>query len=63
MNTFVVSYLIDFFSKCGIIDQAILLLGAATERYNILLNSMISRYSQNLLGKEDQFSAGLSATK
>ena len=52
MNTFLVSSLIDCYSKCGRIDEAILLLGADTERDNILLNSMISGYSQNLLGEE-----------
>ena len=52
VNAFVVSSLIDCYSKCGRIDDAILLLGAATELDNILLNSMISGYSQNLLGEE-----------
>ena len=52
VNTFAVSSLIDCYSKCGRINEAILLLGADTERDNILLNSMISGYSQNLLGEE-----------
>ncbi|XP_059624091.1 pentatricopeptide repeat-containing protein At3g12770-like [Cornus florida] len=51
-NSFVVSSLIDCYSKCGQIDQAILLFDATTARDNILLNSMISGYSQNLCGQE-----------
>lgn len=52
VKTFVVSCLIDCYSKCGRIDQAVLLFGTTIERDNILFNSMISGYSQNLLGEE-----------
>ncbi|XP_059653930.1 pentatricopeptide repeat-containing protein At3g12770-like [Cornus florida] len=51
-NSFVVSSLIDCYSKCGRINQAMLLFDATTTRDNILLNSMISGYSQNLCGQE-----------
>ncbi|KAA8546636.1 hypothetical protein F0562_003133 [Nyssa sinensis] len=51
-NSFVASSLIDCYSKCGQIDQALSLFDATTERDNILLNSMITGFSQNLYGEE-----------
>ncbi|KAK9285771.1 hypothetical protein L1049_024972 [Liquidambar formosana] len=51
-NSFVVSSLIDCYSKCGRIDLAKSLCDLAIERDSILLNSMISGYSQNLYGEE-----------
>lgn len=51
-NSFVVSALIDWYSKCGRIDQAVLLFEATRVRDSILLNSMISGYSRNLYGEE-----------
>ncbi|KAK2967605.1 hypothetical protein RJ640_030476 [Escallonia rubra] len=51
-NNFVVSCLIDCYSKCGKIDQAVLLFKATRERDSILLNSMISGYARNLYGEE-----------
>ncbi|KAK6258732.1 hypothetical protein SCA6_013206 [Theobroma cacao] len=51
-NSFVLSALVDCYSSCGRIDQAVLLLKEAKEWENILLNSMISSYSQNLYGEE-----------
>ncbi|KAK3022299.1 hypothetical protein RJ639_046157 [Escallonia herrerae] len=51
-NSFVVSCLIDCYSKCGKIDQAVLLFKATRERDSILLNSMISGYARNLYGEE-----------
>ncbi|CAL5391840.1 unnamed protein product [Camellia sinensis] len=52
INSFVASSLIDCYSKCGRIEQAVSLFDATSERDNILLNSMISAYSRNLYGKE-----------
>lgn len=51
-NNFVVSSLIDCYSKWGEIDQAALVFGETTERDITLLSSMISGYSQNLYGEE-----------
>ncbi|KAF3439137.1 hypothetical protein FNV43_RR17412 [Rhamnella rubrinervis] len=51
-NSFVVSSLIDCYSKWGMVDQASLLFGETTKRDNILFNSIISGYSQNLYGEE-----------
>ncbi|XP_044469604.1 pentatricopeptide repeat-containing protein At3g02330, mitochondrial-like [Mangifera indica] len=51
-NSFVVSALIDCYSKHGRIDLARLVFDEAIQRDNILLNSMISGYSQNSLGEE-----------
>ncbi|KAK6237848.1 hypothetical protein QUC31_003317 [Theobroma cacao] len=51
-NSFVLSALVDCYSSCGRIDQAVLLLKEAKEWDNILLNSMISSYSQNFYGGE-----------
>ncbi|XP_057981057.1 pentatricopeptide repeat-containing protein At2g13600-like [Malania oleifera] len=67
-NNFVVSSLIDCYSKYGRIDQAVLLFDATTDRDNIILNSMISGYSHNLCSEEalklfmEMKSAGLSST-
>ena len=46
-NSFLLSSLIDFYSKCGRVDGAALLFDAATTRDNILYNSMIAGYCQN----------------
>lgn len=51
-NSFVVSSLIDCYSKWGAMDQAVILFDETTERDNILFNSMISGYSQNLYSEE-----------
>ncbi|XP_057492726.1 pentatricopeptide repeat-containing protein At3g24000, mitochondrial-like isoform X2 [Actinidia eriantha] len=51
-NSFIVSSLIDCYSKCGRIEQAALVFNATSERDSVLLNSMISGYSQNLYGKQ-----------
>ncbi|KAK6923896.1 Pentatricopeptide repeat [Dillenia turbinata] len=46
-NTFVASALIDCYSKCGSLDQAVFLFEASIVRDSILVNSMISGYAQN----------------
>ncbi|XP_042479250.1 pentatricopeptide repeat-containing protein At3g02330, mitochondrial-like isoform X1 [Macadamia integrifolia] len=51
-NSFVTSSLIDCYSKCGRITQAVSLFSATRERDIIILNSMITGYSDNLLGEE-----------
>lgn len=51
-NSFVVSSLIDCYSKFGMVGQAALLFDDTAERDNILFNSMISGYAQNLCGEE-----------
>ena len=44
---FLISSLIDFYSKCGRVDGAALLFDAATSRDNILCNSMVVGCCQN----------------
>ncbi|KAJ0040202.1 hypothetical protein Pint_27801 [Pistacia integerrima] len=51
-NSFVVSALVDCYSKHGRTDHARLVFDEAMGRDNIVLNSMISGYSQNLQGEE-----------
>ncbi|XP_010271545.1 PREDICTED: pentatricopeptide repeat-containing protein At3g26782, mitochondrial-like [Nelumbo nucifera] len=51
-NSFVASSLIDCYSKCGKIGQAVSLFNSTKERDSILFSSMIAGYSQNLLGEE-----------
>ncbi|GLT44214.1 hypothetical protein SLA2020_181250 [Shorea laevis] len=51
-NGYVASALVDSYTKCGRMDPAILLFEETTEWDNVLLNSMISGYSQNLCGEE-----------
>uniref|UniRef100_A0A7N0VMH7 Pentatricopeptide repeat-containing protein n=1 Tax=Kalanchoe fedtschenkoi TaxID=63787 RepID=A0A7N0VMH7_KALFE len=52
VNCFLTCALVDCYSKCGRVDLARLLFLAATERDNVLVNSMISGYSQNGCGVE-----------
>ncbi|XP_065873454.1 pentatricopeptide repeat-containing protein At2g22070-like [Euphorbia lathyris] len=51
-NSFVLSSLIDCYSKCGRIDYASLLFYEIRERDAVLFTSMISGYSQNLCYEE-----------
>lgn len=51
-NGYIISSLIDCYSKQGKINQARLLFDATVERDSILLNSMIAGYSQNLYAEE-----------
>lgn len=51
-NKFVISSLIDNYSKCGKMDKVVMLFEACIIKDSILLNSMISAYSHNLLGEE-----------
>ncbi|XP_078434259.1 pentatricopeptide repeat-containing protein At3g49170, chloroplastic-like [Wolffia australiana] len=51
-NSFVVSSLIDFYSKHGEIEPAFSLFTFFPERDAILYNSMMSGFSQNMLGEE-----------
>ncbi|GMH14700.1 hypothetical protein Nepgr_016541 [Nepenthes gracilis] len=51
-NNFVLSSLIDCYSKCGSVDQAASIFSAITNRDIIIYNSMISGYSQNLCYEE-----------
>ncbi|MQL82057.1 hypothetical protein Taro_014535 [Colocasia esculenta] len=51
-NSFVISSLIDFYSKHGEIDQALELFENSFEKDVILYNSIMSGYSQNMLGEE-----------
>ncbi|KAF5190904.1 Pentatricopeptide repeat-containing protein [Thalictrum thalictroides] len=53
-NNYVLSSLLDSYSKCGKLDQAILIYNQTLHRDVILLNSMIAAFSQNLRG-EDAF--------
>ncbi|KAI3723029.1 hypothetical protein L2E82_34324 [Cichorium intybus] len=50
-NKFVISSLIDNYSKSGKIDKAVILFEAFKMKDDILLNSMISAYSHNLQGE------------
>ncbi|KAI3518983.1 hypothetical protein L1887_07928 [Cichorium endivia] len=50
-NKFIISSLIDNYSKSGKIDKAVILFEAFTMKDDILLNSMISAYSHNLQGE------------
>lgn len=51
-STFVLSSTIDCYSKLGRIEEAALLFYETTVKDNIIFNSMISGYSQNLYGEE-----------
>ncbi|XP_047332134.1 pentatricopeptide repeat-containing protein At2g13600-like [Impatiens glandulifera] len=52
-NSFLVSSLIDCYSKLGRIELAVILFSETSEHNNvILMNSMISGYTQNRLGEE-----------
>lgn len=51
-NSFIVSALVGCYSKSQRIDWAVLLFNEMEDRDNVLLNSMISGYSYNLLGEE-----------
>ncbi|KAM7265277.1 hypothetical protein ACFE04_002960 [Oxalis oulophora] len=48
-NSYLVSSLIDCYSKSGNPEHAVLLFHEASEKDNVMYNSMISGYSQNLL--------------
>ncbi|KAJ4962887.1 hypothetical protein NE237_022826 [Protea cynaroides] len=67
-NSFVTSSLIDCYSKSGRITQAVSLFNATRERDVIILNSMITGYSDNLQGEEalrlfvEMLNDGLGAT-
>ncbi|KAL4572367.1 hypothetical protein LXL04_019140 [Taraxacum kok-saghyz] len=51
-NKYITSTLIDNYSKCGKIDKAVTLFEGSITKDDILLNSMISAYSHNLLGED-----------
>ncbi|CAA6660415.1 unnamed protein product [Spirodela intermedia] len=51
-NSFVISSLIDFYSKHGEIEQALSLFDLSSEKDTILYNSIISGFSQNMLKEE-----------
>ncbi|PWA41988.1 Pentatricopeptide repeat-containing protein [Artemisia annua] len=51
-NDFVTSCLIDYYSKCGRMDKAVMLFEACAMRDTVLLNTMISAYSHNLQGED-----------
>lgn len=51
-NDFVTSCLIDYYSKCGRMDKAVVLFEACAMRDTVLLNTMISAYSHNLQGED-----------
>ena len=51
-NKYITSSLIDNYSKCGKIDKAVTLFEGSITKDDILLNSMISAYSLNLLGED-----------
>ncbi|KAD5960658.1 hypothetical protein R6Q59_013700 [Mikania micrantha] len=50
-NSFVVSSLIDYYSKCGRMDKDVTLSGSCTSD-DIVLNTMISAYTHNQQGEE-----------
>ncbi|PWA51783.1 Pentatricopeptide repeat-containing protein [Artemisia annua] len=51
-NDFVISCLIDYYSKCGRMDKALMLFEACAARDTVLLNTMISAFSHNLQGED-----------
>ncbi|GKA11362.1 pentatricopeptide repeat-containing protein [Tanacetum coccineum] len=51
-NDFVISCFIDYYSKCGRMDKAVMLFEACAIRDTVLLNTMISAYSHNLQGED-----------
>ncbi|XP_021749206.1 pentatricopeptide repeat-containing protein At4g37170-like [Chenopodium quinoa] len=48
VDNFVVSSLIDFYSKCGCVDAAVLIFNEAATRDSIVYNSMIACHCHNL---------------
>ncbi|KAL8224173.1 hypothetical protein R6Q57_019648 [Mikania cordata] len=50
-NNFVVSSLIDYYSKCGRMDKTVVLFGSCISDY-VVLNTMISAYNHNQQGEE-----------
>ncbi|KAI3704371.1 hypothetical protein L1987_74589 [Smallanthus sonchifolius] len=51
-NRFVVSSLIDYYSKCGRMDKAVMLFGSCLASDDVVLNTMISAYTRNQQGEE-----------
>ncbi|GKF66076.1 pentatricopeptide repeat-containing protein, partial [Tanacetum coccineum] len=52
-NDFVISYLIDYYySKCGRMDEAVVLFEACATRDTVLLNIIVSAISHNLQGED-----------
>lgn len=51
-NIFVVSSLVDMYSKCGIVNEARLVFDQSIEKNNILWTSMITGYAQNGRGAD-----------
>lgn len=51
-NIFVVSSLVDMYSKCGIVDEARLVFDHSIEKNNILWTSMITGYAQGGRGAD-----------
>ncbi|KAK1421506.1 hypothetical protein QVD17_23895 [Tagetes erecta] len=51
-NSFVVSCLIDYYSKCGKMDKAVMLFGSCTTSDDVVLNTMISAFAHNQQGED-----------